>query len=257
MIRALLVAVTAAALTACGQNIRHLDLTGCDHPSGWRKEIRGLAVNSWPYAQLSYVVYNKQPGLSIAPGFQELSVHENKSIGFYAVLFEDARDKSLVFVIRGTEDLTDWKKGNFAQDQNNFGLESFKKIATANPGRNIVVAGHSLGGGVAMHISLNEPVQAAYSFNGSPNFRMKGSEPKTKRYSIVEYGEILKFPRVFGREATQLYTSIGCSEGDPITQHDQLFLATCLTQIAAADDPAAAASLVQNAMPRPKWLPAS
>lgn len=256
MIRALLVAVTAAALTACGQNIRHRELTGCDHPSGWCNEIRDLAVHSWPYAQLSYVVYNKQPTLSLSPRFRELSVHENKSIGFYAVLFEDARDKSVVFVIRGTEDWTDWKKGNFARDQNNFGLEAFKKIATANPGRNIVVAGHSLGGGVAMHISLNEPVQAAYSFNGSPNFRRKGSEPQTNRYSIVEYGEVLKLARVFGRVATQLYTSIGCSEGDPITQHAQLFLAACLTEIAAADDPAAAASLVQNAMPRPKWLSA-
>lgn len=254
MLRLLIVLATASLLMACGQSIRKQPLTECDHPSGWCKEIRELAVHAWPYAQLSYVVYRKPQNLYLAQTFREVSVHENAAIGFYAVLFEDNRDKSLIFVIRGTEDITDWTAGNLSQDQNTFGLEAFRSIASANPGRRMVVAGHSLGGGVAMHISLNTTVASAYSFNGSPNFRKYGEEPTTKRHSIVENGEILKLGRIFGREATQTYTSIGCSKGNPIYQHAQLLLAACLTQIAAVSDSSAEESLQANGFSRPEWL---
>lgn len=249
--------VAVLGLSACGFTCRTRGLTECDHPSGWSKAIRELATHSWGYSQLAYAIYRTAPELELPPWFREIAVHENSAIGFYSIVFQDDRDQSLVFVVRGTEDWTDWKNGNFAQDQNNYGLSVYQKISAANPGRPIVVAGHSLGGGVALHISLHAPVQAAYSFNGSPNFRKPpGPESKPHRFSIIEYGEILKIARIFGKEATQHYISIGCSDGNSIEQHSQLLLATCLTQIAAIADPLALESMSKNKMPRPTWFPA-
>jgi hypothetical protein len=249
-----LLTLTFLLLAGCGS--MRTRLTECDHPSGWCKEIRELAAHAWPYAQLSSNVYLKEDQFDLAGRFRELSVHENKNIGFYATLYEDTRNQQLVFVVRGTDDIEDWTRGNFRPNQNEFGLATTRAVKAKYPGRPLVVAGHSLGGGVAMHISLNEKVDRTYSFNGSPHFRANGQREESDRYSIAEFGEINKLIRVFGREATQLYTSIGCSHGDPLRQHAQFLLATCLTQIAAVHDTEAAKSLERNKLTSPYARPA-
>lgn len=224
-------------------------LTGCDHPSGWCNEIRDLSIHSWKYAQLSKNVYKKKFQYNVENFFKELNNFENTELDFYATLYEDKIDKKLILVIRGTDSVKDIITGNNPlkpnSKQNQYGLKVYDDIQS-NFGRKIdIVAGHSLGGGIAIHISLNRDNVTAYSFNGSPIFKNKNNKENT-RYSIVEYGEILKFPRIFGKEATQLYTSIGCSEGNPLGQHDIKKLADCLTQIAAIESLEAHKSLVIN-----------
>jgi pimeloyl-ACP methyl ester carboxylesterase len=110
----------------------------------------------------------------------------------------------------------------------------------------IIVTGHSLGGGIALEVSLKRENVDAYVFNTSPRFSADGYNIDNKRVSVVEHGEILKALRAPSREASQTYTSIGCSSGGPVSQHEQVKLAECLTQIAATQSPHALASLKLN-----------
>lgn len=218
-----------------------IPLTDC-----WCKEIRVLAAHSWKYAQLSKNVYNKSFMYRV-DDFHELNSYEDTSLSFFAILYENIRTKELVLVFRGTDSPKDFPTGNnpFYQKQNTYALTIFDEIVKTYQPKDITVAGHSLGGGLAINISLNRENVKAYSFNGSPVFKNKLNYKNT-RYSIVEYGEVLKLPRVFGREATQEYTSIGCSIGNSVKQHDMKSLADCLTRIAASEDTEALKSLSTN-----------
>ena len=224
-----------------------IKLTDCDHPSGWCKEIRDISAQSWKYAQLSKNVYNDEFQFDVSSYFETIKEYPNESIDFYAVLFKDKSNGEFVLAFRGTDSFKDFKTGNnpFKQSQNNYAMKIFDEIKTKYGAKSHTVVGHSLGGGIAIHISLNREHVTAYSFNGSPVFRNKNNV-KNNRFSIVEHGEILKIVRALGREADQLYTSIGCTSGNPITQHDMQSLATCLTEIGGFQDPEARMSLKKN-----------
>lgn len=223
------------------------DLTECDHPSGWCKEIRNLSGKSWKYAQLSKNIYNKPFQFNLEKHFEKIEDFENKDIDFFATLYKDKLTGKYIFVFRGTDSFKDFKTGNnpFRQKQNKYGLLIYDKSKAKYNFSECIVTGHSLGGGIATHISLNRENATAYTFNRSPVFRNK-MNIKNDRYTIVENGEILKLPRLFGREPNQLYTSIGCSKGGPIAQHDMKKLADCLTRIAANEDNDAKESLLLN-----------
>src|SRR5690606_19676315 len=127
------------------------------------------------------------------------------------------------------------------------GLNLFDKLRKEHSSETkFVVTGHSLGGSIALEVSLKREKVDAYVFNTSPRFSADGYKIYNKRVSIVEYGEVLKTLRAPSIEASQSYTSIGCSSGGPISQHKQVKLAACLTQIAATQSEIAKASLQDN-----------
>lgn len=235
-----------ATLSSCNSIIKD-PLTECNHPSGWCKEIRDLANISWKYAQLSKNVYNKPFQYDVTNYFDRIKDYENTDLSFFATLYKEKSTGQYIFVYRGTDSIIDFPRGNnpFKQDQNKYALEIYDQAKDSLHFNNCIVAGHSLGGGIATHISLNRKNVKSFSFNGSPVFRNK-LKIENDRYSIVEHGEVLKLARILGREADQLYTSIGCSKGNSIDQHDMQSLATCLTQIAATTDTEATESLMHN-----------
>jgi hypothetical protein len=245
MKKLLLLVISIFLFSGC--NSYKIKLTGCDHPSGWANEIRGISSKSWKYAQLSKNEYNKDFKYDVSKYFDLIKTFPNKVIDFYAELYKDKSNGDFVLVFRGTDSFKDFRTGNFPfkQMQNEYARKIYDKILTKYGSQNYIVTGHSLGGGIAIDISLNRKNVTAYSFNGSPVFRNINNF-KNDRYSIVENGEILKIVRLLGREANQLYTSIGCSKGDPITQHDMKSLATCLTQIGGIQDIEARESLKTN-----------
>ncbi|GAB0157777.1 hypothetical protein CHRYSEOSP005_30600 [Chryseobacterium sp. Alg-005] len=222
-------------------------LTECDHPSGWCKEIRDISDKSWKYAQLSKNVYNKSFQFNLDKYFEKVEDFENKEMDFFATLYKDKLTGMHVFVFRGTDSFKDFSTGNnpVNQKQNKYGLEIFDQCRSKYNFNECIVTGHSLGGGIATHISLNRVNATAFTFNRSPVFRNK-MKIKNSRYTIVENGEILKAARLFGKEPNQLYTSIGCTKGNPVKQHDMQALAECLTRIAAFEDNEAKESLILN-----------
>lgn len=242
----LIVVLLSISFTSC-ISYTNIPLTECEHASGWCKEIREVANKSWKYSQLSKNVYNKPFQFNLDKYFEKIEDFENKNLHFFASLYREKSTGLFVFIFRGTDSGQDFYTGNnpFRQKQNKFALEVYDSIKKRFGFDSCVVAGHSLGGGIAIHLSLNRENITAFSFNGSPVFRNK-KKIENERYSIVENGEVLKLARILGREADQLYTSINCSNGNPIKQHDMKSLAICLTQIAASDNKEATESLLLN-----------
>lgn len=221
-------------------------MTNCSYPD-WCKEIRDISCKSWKYAQLSKNVYNKSFQFNLNKYFEKVEDFEDEKIDFFATLYKDKITGKYIFVFRGTDSFVDMYTGNnpFRQKQNKKGMEIYKESKAKYHFNECIVSGHSLGGGIATHISLNEENVTAYTFNRSPVFRNK-LKKKNDRYTIVENGEILKIARLLGKEPNQLYVSIGCSKGNPISQHDMRKLAECLTKIASNEDKEAKESLELN-----------
>ena len=227
-----------------------LELTGCDHPSKWCDQIRNTAEESFVYAQIASNTYDDGYQFVLPDDYVLIIKQDNDSIGFAYSIYENKSESKLILSFRGTEgfDFPDWFFGNLLGLQNDRGLELFDQIKVENPNKKIIVTGHSLGGGIALEVSLQREDADAYVFNTSPRFGAGGHRIENKRVSIVEHGEFLKAFRAPSREASQTYTSIGCTSGGPITQHEQARLAECLTQIAATQSEEAKSSLAANGL---------
>lgn len=208
------------------------------HPSGWSDETRAVATETYSYALLANNAY-RAGHVDLGPAFRDVGGDPDGRCGFAYEAFErldDGQVAEVILAFRGTEfdDLGDWACGNIAGTQNRTGLAAFDEWRDRVPRHiPISVTGHSLGGGIATHVSINRANVNSYAFNSSPRFWRLGRQQVNRRISVVEHGEVLKLTRLFGREADQLYMSIGCSRGDPIGQHAMIKLAGCLTEIAA------------------------
>lgn len=258
-LRAVLLAALLALSSACTSfSQERLTYSGS---SGWADQIRRAAVEAYPYAQMSNNAYADGPRYDLGPEFTNPHNEQNDNIGFAYSLFErweGGARKEVIIAFRGTEltSARDWIPGNLIGAQNARGLAVYKRVRDLTPSTVAVsVTGHSLGGGIATHVSLRHAGVKTYIFNSSPRFWKGGNIPENRRLSIVEYGEVLKLGRLFGREAPQTYISINCRRGfRPFGQHRIRSLADCLTRIAAWDDPGARASLDRNKIPWPPGL---
>jgi hypothetical protein len=260
MLIRLIVSAALLLLTSACTYWQKTELTGLNHPSGWADQIRIAAVEAYPYAQMSNNAYSDSARYSLGEAFANPKNVPNNHLGFAYSIFERRADGLLAEVIiafRGTEGFIsrDMLCGNLLACQNAEGLHIYDGIRAAHDSSvQVNVTGHSLGGGIATHVSIHRPNVRSYIFNASPRFRRSGSIPGNRRLSIVERGELLKVLRAPGREAPQTYISINCTPGlGPIGQHSIRPLADCLTQIAAWQDEGAKASLLRN--PTTPWPP--
>ncbi len=227
-----------------------------NHPSGWSDQVIALCEHAWPIAQLANNSYEDEDALDISDQYTMVRRFEDKPLHFNAVLYRYNGSNNYVLAYRGTDGLKDFKTGNnpVNQLQNEHGLAIFDTVrASLDTNSEIIVAGHSLGGGIATGVSLNRANVTSYSFNGSPVFKKKNQLGEgNKRYSIVENGEILKLTRIFGREPDQIYTSLNLTpKGDPVTQHSIKKLAVGLAQIAAIKSNTAENFLQKNNLDSP------
>jgi hypothetical protein len=251
MIRILFTLLLFGMLTGCASSAR----TDCGLGPGWNACSRQTAVESYRYAQMAANAYESAGAFVLDPAIRVLgSSNGNDETGFAYVVFgvfTGDHLNEIVVAFRGTDaGLADWWFGNLLTRQNDRGLKVFDDWRRRYPDIPMVVAGHSLGGGIATRVSLCRPDVRSFVFNTSPRFRRcAGTMHTNERTSIVERGEILKLTRVFGREANQTYTSLDCGNGGtPFGKHSIRALAECLTRIAALDDASAKVSLDLNGL---------
>lgn len=232
-------------ILSCNSTRSATDLN-CTHPSGWCDEIIDTATEAYLYAQMATNTYGDSV-FTLPSHIKLIQAKDNDRIGFAYSIYENINSNQKIISFRGTENFRDWWYGNLLKRQNRSGLALFDSVRSSlADSSNIIVTGHSLGGAIALEISLKRKFADTYVFNTSPRFSKNGHSIQNKRISIVEHGEILKALRAPASEATQTYTSIGCSSGGFISQHEQAKLAVCLTRIAALESEQAKLSLKEN-----------
>ena len=107
-----------------------------------------------------------------------------------------------VISFKGTDEKIDWLTGNFAAGISipyKSAKKHVKDYIKKHPGRKVIVTGHSLGGGIALSVSLWEGVDA-YVFNSSPRVfdGLKNHAEHAVRKAIYQEGDILqKIRRVY------------------------------------------------------------
>lgn len=235
-------------------------LSGCVHPRLASAQLVTPA-DAFLYAQLAQNAYHK-PGNQFDVGSDARLVYSypenvdeavtgnslNDIFGLAFDVFEAPKSQGrteTIFAFRGTEggfDLTscDFRYGNLKLTQQRLATDLVGRYLKQRPTEpsNLVFVGHSLGGGIARHVSMRFQGGRVFAFDTSPRFQApegyKPSEDQTRRYAINAAGEVLKITRLFGIEPTQIYWKVDCNlKGGAIDKHSMRSLAECLTKRAA------------------------
>ncbi|MCK0127471.1 hypothetical protein [Erythrobacter sp. F6033] len=252
-VRNLLIIAIYFNLTAC-VSWEKIPLSGRDHPSGFADQIRETARSTYEYAQLATNSYAGGDSFQLGRTLSFVKEQEPSTGNFQYKIFNRVEDGNLVEIIiayRGTDAILGDLSGNALLKQQKAGLVVFDNVREEHRKTKISVTGHSLGGAIASHVTLNRENVDGYFFNTSPRFARGKRRFDNLRHSVVEFGDILKSIRLFGREPTQIYTSINCTNGGVASQHSSRNLAECLTWIAAWEDVDAKSSVSKNSIARP------
>ncbi|TCV75245.1 MULTISPECIES: hypothetical protein [Methylomonas] len=233
------------------------------HPILKDKELRGDpyglprtytgASEMYVYAMMAYNAYGEDDSYVMPKNVKTIVKEADGGLGLQYSVFEINKQKDkkeLVIAFRGTEilDLNDWWYGNLFGGQYDMADCIYEKYVKNQDYKNhkIIAIGHSLGGGLALHLSVSYPGVEAYAFNPSYRiFRKNDTEQPNKRYLIAEEFEILSPMRLVWREPTQLekFSEFYCSY---TSKHSMKKLSRCILHVAAITNMEAEQSLKDN-----------
>jgi len=143
------------------------------------------------------------------PGYPSPSIHENsyfpKSIlgkifsNLQFDIWEKQNSKETIVAFRGTDEKIDWIAGNFALGISvpyKSAKKKVKEYCDLNPDRQVSLTGHSLGGGIALSVSVWLALPAVV-FNTSPRIfdGMRNKKSTAARVAIFQHGDILQWVR--------------------------------------------------------------
>jgi hypothetical protein len=199
------------------------------------------------YAILSDSAYPRDHPIPLPPGWTKVGEKLVPDTGLALVVCErhvgpDLAEVAVVF--RGSDERTDWIHNltPFFRIQVPPAEKEFTVIVDRynRLGPKIVAAGHSLGGGLAFHMSFVYPNVEAIAFNSSPVTKAGSKVQPNKRTSIWESGEGLQAPRNAVNFARIRWHDVKRVEvefltGSPVKQHRMGDLALNLTKLAARE----------------------
>ena len=150
-------------------------------------ELKKVAKKNYIYALMSANAYDKGFQVEV-PGWTRTKRLVSKH-GFSADVYISDDNRNVVIAYRGTDDLKDWKYANLDTDANGQYLDAdnvFKEVVKKYGDLKIMTVGHSLGGGLAIHVSVTHKDIDAVVFNPSPRVFMSKADIKyTNRVTII------------------------------------------------------------------------
>jgi hypothetical protein len=268
--RAAILTLLAAAAAGC----THVDLTQArspcwKEPGAWCGFTRDFAVQSWEYAQLAQNTYEDDEDFAVLPETIVLRSNSGNSEKGYSYAIYDRMDgpvlKERIIAYRGTEfSFADWLHGNLSRRQNQLGLMTYEEVRAGLDREQggvwsqvpISVTGHSLGGGIALEVSMKNADVDAFVFNESPNFEVPAEPAGARRLSVVERGDPLGRVRDIPTWVSLDTLVLNCRPASgPGSDHSIRKLAECLTWVAAYEDPDAYQSVQDNRITKPPIEP--
>lgn len=166
----------------------------------------GLAI----YAMLSANTYEKKVGrvrfdlsqlgwvrVDLDGEPTEEPTKEHKLSGLVYDIYEKIGTNKVVFAFRGTDNKKDYLTANLAIPPFNFQYRQARKAVgkylSENSQKNVVVTGHSLGGGLALSVSVHHGVKA-FTFDPSPRIfdGIGDMHEPAERVIVYQQGEILQ-----------------------------------------------------------------
>ncbi len=198
-------------------------------------ELDKIAKQNYIYALMSANAYDKGFQVEI-PKWKRVKRYVIQEHGFSADVYISDDNKNVVIAYRGTDDLKDWIFGNADTDVHGQYADAdniFSTVYNEYAKANIMVVGHSLGGGLALHVSITHKDVDAVVFNTSPRvFVAKEVQRyKNKVVLIYETGEILTVVREIFTTLDKIdyekykYNYLG---GNVVSEHNMADFATCM-----------------------------
>jgi hypothetical protein len=148
------------------------------------------------YALMSSNAYdNIETAHWVLTGWDHLERNESNSDLSFDVYRRELvnQPEDIVIAYRGTEGWKDWTN-NLALIEPPQYREAFRHLRALRvqrPQARITATGHSLGGGIALSMSLRVPGVAAVVFNSSPQLTLPLRRERNSRVHIFEIGEVL------------------------------------------------------------------
>ena len=215
--------------------------------------IQATAAEGYEYAVLAALAYEPKPppdfgvpeGFVVAESCAEPACDGTE--GYQYRVFHRLRGQQIVekvIAFRGTDGRDDWAANIFGnKDQNRAALATFLKVR-GDGSIPVSVTGDSLGGALAVQVSMCHPVHKRVALDSSPRFYKSlcpGGRAITRPTDadrtlllFSEHGEILSPTRWLGRNPDQLATQVNCVSGEsPVAQHDVRRLAACMVHRAS------------------------
>lgn len=233
-----------------------LALTGCAHitPQQGTQEIAAetaiyAAMASNAYRSSGKPVFALQSAgwyrIDLQGKATEQLISDHPVTGLAYDIYAKESGDTVVFAFRGSEGIQDYLMSNFALIAPSYrqARSLVQDYVNSHTNQQVIVTGHSLGGGLAMSASLKAGV-TAYAFNSSPRVFdgfLDKSKPATRKV-VYQRGEVLANVRNIWRKLWSVvpesniyefqcdYRTLGTSDDS----HDSALLAQCLLQIAAS-----------------------
>ncbi|NQD36387.1 DUF2974 domain-containing protein [Permianibacter sp. IMCC34836] len=246
---ALLLALGVVSLPA------RASIRGCDPgylQAAYGEPHRLAAVEGAIYALLANNAYDdrEQPQFAL-PGDWQLASRTAEGDLQYS-LFEQHRDGVIVKVViafRGTDSERDWWTGNIIGEQYEQAAQIVRSVQQRYPGTALIATGHSLGGGLALHVSMRFAGVSAYAFNPSPLVRQPETIARNRRVIYWEADDVLHWARwAWQKTPGAVYWRFSFVRGNG---HNALVLAKGLLMLGALMNPDLANTLQQNCQINP------